>query len=150
MRNTMTNDVERQLMQLLHGELSAEETTDWRQRLEAEPELAARYAEMERLWSGLDLPEPAAAGPELVAAVRRRLGRETNPSLVEMWRLAPAWNRLLAAAALTVGVGIGAFAGTVSEAQTDDSLFATTEISLAGELLAGSRGRSGRRGRRRR
>ena len=70
----MTSDVERQLMRLLHGELSTDEAAHWRQRLEAEPELAARYAGMERLWSGLDLPAPAPAGPEPVAAVRRRPG----------------------------------------------------------------------------
>ena len=127
----MTSQDERQLMRLLHGELSAEETAVWRGRLEDEPELAARYAELEQLWTGLELPEPAAAGPELVAAVRRRLDRETNPSLVDMWRLAPAWNRALAAAALAGGIGIGVLAGLVPQAQADDSLFADTELTLA-------------------
>jgi len=131
MRNAMTSDDQRQLMRLLHGELSAEETARWRQRLEVEPALAARYAELERLWSGLELPDPAPAGPQLAAAVRRRLEREANPSLVDMWRLAPAGNRLLAAAALVAGIGIGTLAGTVSEVQADDSLFAATQISLA-------------------
>ena len=127
----MRSDIERQLMRLLHGELSPEEASRWRQRLEAEPELAARYANLEHCWSDLELLEPAPAGPELVAAVRRRLGRAAEPSLVDMWRLAPVWNRLLAAGALAVGIGVGALAGAGSEARADDSLFAATEASLA-------------------
>lgn len=131
MRNAMTSQEERQLMRLLHGELPADEAARWRRRLETDPELGARYAELERQWTALDLPAPAPAGSELVAAVRRRLDRESNPSLVDMWRLAPAWNRALAAIALAGGIGIGVLAGSVGEAQADDSLFTATDLGLA-------------------
>jgi anti-sigma factor RsiW len=131
MRQTMTNHEERQLMRLLHGELPAEEAARWRQRLESESGLAAHYADLERQWSGLDLPDPAPAGPELLAAVRRRLSSDEYPSLADMWRLAPAWNRALAAVALAAGIAVGVLAGTVSEARADDTLFATTDLSLA-------------------
>ena len=127
----MNREIERQLMRLLHGELPAEEATGWRRRLDAEPELAALYAELEAVWSRLELPEPTPAGPEIGVVVRRRLEDAPELTVTDMWRRAGAWNRALAAAALVAGIGIGALAGTGSVAAADESLFERTELSLA-------------------
>lgn len=127
----MTTEVERQLMRLLHGEVTDEEAVRLRSRLEGEPELAAWYAEMESLWGDLDLPQPAPADPSLSVKVRERLHGDAAQSVVEMWRLAPVWSRALAAAALAIGIGLGTFLGSGTAAVAEEAFFDQAEPSLA-------------------
>ena len=125
----MSKQVELQLMRLLHGELSAEESRHWRRRLEIEPPLAALYADLKSLWSGLETAMPAPADPRMRAAVRARLQRVESTS---GWaQLSPGWARALAAAALATGIGLGILAGSGSVSEVEASLFDQTEPSLA-------------------
>lgn len=126
----MSERVELQLMRLLHGELGDEEARHWRRRIEAEPDLAGRWAELEPLWSGLELPVPAAADAGLRLAVKARLQR-SGDSRSSTWRLSPAWSRVAAVAALAGGIGLGMVAANASVAIVDEALFNQVEPSLA-------------------
>jgi ferric-dicitrate binding protein FerR (iron transport regulator) len=126
----MSAQVELKLMRLLHGELTDDEARHWRRRIEVEPDLARRWAQLEPLWSGLELPQPAAADPALRRAVRARLRRPVD-SGSSAWRLSPAWSRVAAAAALATGIGLGMVAAPQSLVSGDEALFNQVEPSLA-------------------
>ena len=127
----MKPEIERQLMRLLHGELPEEETAAWESRLTTDEELAAAFERMSELWSGLDLPRSLPAGEEFTAAFWRRREKERSESIVEMWRLAPAWNRVFAAAVLVGGIGLGAMVGGTVAASGNGSLLGELEPTLA-------------------
>jgi len=131
MRQTMKPEIERQLMRLLHGELPEGEAARWRGRLEAEPDLAASYAALRATWSELETGPPVAVSPEFGRSFWRRLEQERSTSILDLWRLAPAWNRALAAAALAIGVGIGALAGGGAIASSDETVLGESEPTLA-------------------
>jgi anti-sigma factor RsiW len=98
-------NIERRLLRLLSGELPEAEASALRQRLEREPELAARFARLNRSWSDLELPPAAAAPPGFAARVLAR-AKEAEDRLG--WSVAPLWVRATAAAALVLGVVLGA------------------------------------------
>ena len=125
----MSEQVELQLMRLLHGELSEPEALEWRRRIGAEPDLARRWAEVESLWSGIELPSTASADPGLRLEVKARLLRSRNPD--SAWELSSPWSRLAAAAALTAGIGLGMTAAGGSAVAADEALFNQVEPSLA-------------------
>jgi anti-sigma factor RsiW len=119
----MNVDMEVRLMRLLHGELPESQARGLRQRLEKDPELAAAYARLARTWEGLDLPAAAPAPPGFAARVTRRARGGSLPAagpgagapgasrpgeMLISWGLAPTWVRTTAAAALALGVLLGA------------------------------------------
>jgi hypothetical protein len=132
-RNVMSEQTELQLMRLLHGELGGElgdrEASDLRRRIEMEPDLARRWAELETLWSGLELPPVASAGPGLRRRVEGRLEGEAAAGSGS--QLSPAWSRLAAAAALASGIGLGMVVAGGSVSVADEALFDQVEPSLA-------------------
>ena len=91
----MSEQTQRQLMRLLHGELGDREAARRRRRIETEPDLARRWSELEALWAGLELPPVESGGAGLRRRVETRLESEaaTGPG----WQLSPAWSRLAAA-----------------------------------------------------
>jgi anti-sigma-K factor RskA len=93
------------LLRLLHGELPADEAQSLQGRMAEDRELAARYEVLRKSWLTLELPEPAAAPPGFAARVATR-ARAAQEEL--SWAVAPLWVRTAAAAALVVGVVIGA------------------------------------------
>ena len=121
---------ERDLMRLLHGELSAADARELEARLAREPELAAARRRLERSWGGLALPA-AAAPPGFAGRVMARVREEAAGPL--SWSLAPRWVRATAAAALAAGIALGAgLAGWQGGATAggDDGL-AALETTLA-------------------
>jgi anti-sigma factor RsiW len=103
----MDLEMEVRLMRLLHGELPESEARGLRERLDRDPELAAAYARLARAWEGLALPETRPAPPGFAARVTAR----ARGSRVVSWALAPTWVRRAAAAALALGVLLGADLG---------------------------------------
>ena len=121
----MKNPTERQLMRLLHGELSSPEARQLERRIEEDADLAATYRRLTEAWTRLQLPAPSAppAGfaAGVVAAAHKIRGGELS------WALAPAWARAGAATALTAGLVLGAVFG---------GGFAETPVSLEVEIQA--------------
>jgi len=120
---------ERELMRYLHGELSAERRLEVRRALERDPELAARYRQIEAAWEGLELPPPTAVPPGFAGRVVAHAHAE-RPASELSWSLAPLWARAGAALALAAGVwlgsGLGQFLPT-SASQTASSQTASSQ-----------------------
>ena len=104
------SELHRDLMRLLHGEASEEEAATLRERMTEDSVVAERYAELESLWNGMDLPE-AKAGEDFLPQVRARVAANRDESVAAMWRLAPAWGRAVAVSALALGIALGAALG---------------------------------------
>jgi anti-sigma factor RsiW len=104
----MNSEMEVRLMRLLHGELPESQARGLRERMAREPELAAAYARLARTWEALELPDPAPAPVGFAARVAARARREAHARARLSWGLAPPWVRTAAAAALAVGVVLGA------------------------------------------
>ncbi len=98
--------IERDLMRLLHGELSAERAARLEARLAREPELARRYRRMAEAWGSLELPPPAPAPPGFAARVAARA--EEVGVRAEAEAFSPAWVRAVGALLVAVGVTAGA------------------------------------------
>jgi hypothetical protein len=107
----MNRATELEIMRLLHGELPEERARELRARIAREPELAAVLARLERTWSGLELPPPAAAPPGFAQGVLARARREGRDRGDLSWAAAPRWARAGAALALAAGLTLGAGAG---------------------------------------
>jgi anti-sigma factor RsiW len=107
----MNRATELEIMRLLHGELPEERARELRARIAREPELAAAWARLERSWSGLELPPPAAAPPGFAQSVLARARREGSERSDLSWAAAPRWARAGAALALAAGLTLGAGAG---------------------------------------
>lgn len=102
---------DRRLMRLLHGELSPEEAERVRERLARDPAAAARLRELERLWSGLELPPPEGAPPGFAARVAARAADESARRSAPF---GPAWVRVAAGAALVAGIAAGTSVGLLA------------------------------------
>jgi anti-sigma factor RsiW len=111
----MKDDVEVDLMRLLHGELPAGEAAALRSRLEREPELDAAWRRLKAVWEGMAAPAtapvPVGFTGRVMAQVRaaRRTGAPAAGTL--SWAAAPNWLRAACAAALVAGLLIGAGLG---------------------------------------
>lgn len=108
------------LLRRLHGELAADARRALERRLGAEPALRARDEALRAAWAGLDLPAPPPAPPGFRTRLVALAAAERRGEL--SWALAPAWARTGAAAALIVGVALGAGFGQVG---------APSEISIS-------------------
>ena len=116
---TNDSDHDRRLVRFLHGELAPVDARQLEAELGRDPALAARLAELERLWRGLEPPaaepEPMSEGARLARATlereRRRRERPLGWLLGEGLAAAPAWGRPLAAGALAAGLALGLWLG---------------------------------------
>jgi ferric-dicitrate binding protein FerR (iron transport regulator) len=162
MSETISQQDERRLMRLLHGEMGEREAAHLRRRLESEPALATAYRRLERVWNSLEAPPPAAVPPGFARRTAARILEQSarsgsSPtSLVGLlspsrWALAPASMRLAAALALVLGVVLGVVLGLrleaidgapaapvlaeITEPTTWES-FETTETGLGDSSLA--------------
>lgn len=103
----MSPGTERDLLRLLTGQLPAEEARALNLRMEQDGELARAYERLARSWQGLSLPEPAPVPPGFATRVLARTREEVgSPAL--SFSAAPVAVRVLAAAAVTVGIALGA------------------------------------------
>ena len=110
----MTKAKERQLMRLIHGELSPDEARRLQRELEIDSELSAAHRRLARAWDGLELPAsepPAGFSTGVLAAARELSDPRAGVGGELSWSLAPAWARGGAAAALVVGLLLGASFG---------------------------------------
>src|SRR5712692_7390105 len=97
-----------QLLRLLHGELTPERTSELRERLVREPELADAWRRLESAWERLTPPPPTPVplgfSGRVMARVRESaagappLGTAAGPAI--SWAAAPTWVRASCAAAL--------------------------------------------------
>ncbi len=110
----MMNETERQLMRLLHGELSPEAARRLERQLERDGELRAARDRLARTWDGLELPPaavPADFSAGVMAAARGLRKNELRDGDLS-WSLAPAWARTGAAVALVCGLLLGTAFGS--------------------------------------
>jgi anti-sigma factor RsiW len=129
-----------QLLRLLRGELPPERSSELRERLAREPDLAAAWRRLESAWERLTAPPPAPVPPgfsgRVMARVRERaagapppLGTAAGAAIT--WAAAPTWVRASCAAALVAGVLLGAGLGSRGRLddrpRTADSVPALTE-----------------------
>jgi hypothetical protein len=105
----MTDRDDTRLLRHLHGELSADEAQRLRCELAANPGLAARLAELETAWRGLELPPPTAPPPGWAARMARLAGDGMARGAGSPFGLgvAPAWAKTLVAASLAGGLLLG-------------------------------------------
>ncbi len=110
-RDTVRRRDQAALLRLLHGELAPAEAARLRERLAAEPELAAALRRMEGSWERLDLPPAPPAPPGFAARVAARTAEEGRSGAAETAPFRPAWARAMAAGALVGGIVAGAAVG---------------------------------------
>ncbi len=131
----MDHKTERELMRLLHGELSEAATKRLQQRLQQESALQDAYQRLQRQWQGLELPAPEAAPPGFaIRVVTRARGRADEDGLPIWWSRTLA-GRVATAAVLAGGIALGAMLALPreTEAWTD---YVTTEPTMAESYLA--------------
>jgi anti-sigma factor RsiW len=149
--------LEEDLSALLDGELSAERESELRARVDGEPALAARLAELERIDVALRAMPREAPSPELRASLRARLeGERTAPAdnvrsleagarfpetgvrpLQKSPRLAPSWISMAIAAAAALALYLAVSSGSDREpARIADSLHAEGSLADAEGSLA--------------
>lgn len=130
---------DRELMRLLHGELTPERTRELSAEVRRDPELAAAYERLVGLWRGLELPPPTPVPPGFAARVmsRARAAAANGPGLAA----APGWVRAAAALCLAAGLALGAAVGVWQEvglAATPDEGIAEIGSDLGSELADSS------------
>jgi anti-sigma factor RsiW len=106
----MNEDLERDLLRGLRGELGARESAALRRRLAADPELRALERRLAAAWAGLAPPSEPAVPAAFAQRVMARARDEQRADL--SWSLLPRWAKLAATLALVVGIAVGA--GTVT------------------------------------
>jgi len=117
-----SSSIEIALLRLLLGELPSEEAGALRERLDREPELAARYRDLEARWQGLTLPPPAPPLPGFDGRVMARVRAAAREGAPLSWSLAPTWVRAAAAAALVAGMALGAGLGRLPAGRSPEAL----------------------------
>lgn len=104
----MSDDVRRELMRLLHGELSAGQAEQLQSRMDRSPALKAEWERLQPLWQALELPAVEPAPSAFAHQVRLRMNEQ--PSDYSWgWTPMPVWARAVAVLALAAGLGTGAF-----------------------------------------
>jgi hypothetical protein len=136
----MNPGTERDLVRRLADRLPEEPSGELERRFRSDPELARAFERLEAAWQGLSLPEPAPAplgfSHRVMARVREEAAARGGLSL----RAAPTWVRAAAAAALAVGITLGAvgahYGSPGSPAGTDPSGRDLRPASLADSYWA--------------
>lgn len=113
METARSDHYERELLRGLAGELSAERRAALERARAADADLAARLTAVEAAWSGLALPvsdaAPAGFRARVLAATHGRGDAAQGLGFGFLW--ASTGRRVLATAAVLVGVGLGLIAG---------------------------------------
>ena len=123
------NHQERQLMRLLHGELTPVEAARLEAEIERDDALRATYERLAATWQHLELPEPAPPPTDFADGVKAAaIRQQREPEL--SWALAPTWARAGAAVALTTGMVLGMALGSdmTETSPVDGTLRAELEI----------------------
>lgn len=133
----MTKDNERQLMRLIHGELSSGEAQQLERELERNAELRATHDRLAQTWASLELPvsePPGGFADDVMSAARGQIeaGRRGELS----WSLAPAWARGGAAAALFTGLLLGTAFGRGFELPTTNSQTVGSQTVIVADVEA--------------
>jgi anti-sigma-K factor RskA len=123
----MGDDLERRLVRRVSGELSAEEQAQLAEAIRQTPEAAVELDRLDEVWSGLELPPPAAVPPGFSGRVLARALAAGRPGSEADWSLAPGWARIVAVVALVAGLALGIGLGTVGEASGTTATVASSE-----------------------
>jgi anti-sigma-K factor RskA len=115
----MDRETEKQLIRLLTDELSAADARELRQRLEKEGDLQRAFASLQERWKALEPPPLQPVHPSFTSRVVRQ-ATLTGPAVAApgLGGAAPLWTRATAAAALAVGILVGAL--LASQSQSED------------------------------
>jgi len=113
----MAPNPDRRLIRYLHGELPVAEVRALRAELARDPALAARLAELDRMWQGLRPPPPTPAPFGYVPRLQRLADARQAASRASLlgWGAAPPWARALAGAALVAGTVVGLGLGRLTQ-----------------------------------
>ncbi|MEM7052127.1 MAG: hypothetical protein AAF604_20845 [Acidobacteriota bacterium] len=131
-----------ELWRWIHGELSPQRERELRRLAEDDPALEAERQRLERLWSGLELPPPAAVPVGFKGRVLAHWESRHRPQPL------PRWVRAAGAAALAGGIFLGVGVGALPEEVAEDSAYvleadgglAEDYWQLLAELGEGDRG----------
>ena len=121
-----------QWIRSLQGDLSPDESRQLQRELREDPASAAAYRQLAETWNRLELPPPSSVPEGFRAGVLDSVRQDTRHAI----RPAPVWARAGAAAALLMGVVLGASLGTIQPPGTpgedDEVLYLAQEsVSLA-------------------
>jgi anti-sigma factor RsiW len=111
----MNPGTERDLLRRLTGGLSEEEAAGLARRMEGDPGLARDWQRLERSWQELELPQSAPAPPGFATRVMAEVRSEARGGAGLSLGQAPFRVRVLAAAALAAGLGLGVFGAQWSQ-----------------------------------
>ena len=131
----MDHKTEKELVRLLHGELSEPATERLRQRLQQESALREVYRRLERRWLGLELPEPEAAPSGFATRVVARARERADEAWVPVWWSRTLAGRVATAAVLAGGIALGAMLALPRETEAWAD-YVTTEPTMAENYLA--------------
>lgn len=127
----MSNEVERQLMRKIHGELAGDDLRELERRIARDPQVEALHRRYAELWNGLELPAPARAPEGFSGRVLARARRHAASGELR-WSSAPAWARVGSALALAAGLALGvSFGGGLADPELGDQ-----EAALLSEPLS--------------
>lgn len=131
----MDHKTEKELMRLLHGELSEAAAERLQQRLQRESDLREAFERLQRRWQGLELPEPEAAPPGFATRVVTRARGRTDEGWVPIWWSRTLAGRLATAALLIGGIALGTMLALPHETESWTD-YETIEPTLAESYLA--------------
>jgi anti-sigma factor RsiW len=117
-------DREARLLRHLLGGGSPGERAELARRLVEEPELAREAAELERIWTAIELPPAAPAPPGFASRVSAKLRERDAP------RFADRGLRWASAVALVAGIGAGAALSDGLAAELDEPAATLAESYL--------------------
>lgn len=131
----MAHETERELMRLLHGELSQVASEHLQQRMRREQRLQEAYDNLRQRWSSLQLPTPAAAPPGFARRVLSRARDAAQEGWGPIWWYRSFAGRIATAAVLVGGIVFGTMLALPAdtEAWVD---YAATESTMADSYLA--------------
>ena len=114
----MDRTTEKQLIRLLTDELSAADARELRLRLEKEGDLQRAFASLQERWKALEPPPLQSVHPSFTSRVVRQ-ATSTGPAVAapDLGGSAPLWSRATAAAALAIGILVGALLASPSQSE---------------------------------
>lgn len=131
----MDHKTERELMRLLHGELSEVASEHLQQRMRREESLREAYDSLSRRWFSLELPTALAAPPGFATRVLTRAREAAQKRWVPIWWSRTLAGRIASAAVLVGGIALGAMLALPRETEAWPD-YAATESTMADSYLA--------------
>ncbi len=123
------NPNKRQLMRLLHGELTPTEAARLEAVIERDDALRTTYEQLAATWQRLELAEPQLPPIDFATAIKAAARQERDYEL--SWARAPMWARTGAAVALTAGMTLGLVLGSdLNETLAPETLAPKTLAAL--------------------